>query len=493
MQTRFRSSGLPRCAQIGALSFAALLPGLSSAADKELLDVLLKNGIINKQQYSALSQKGGELGGNDLLEMLQKNGAITKDQYATLSKKPSVAAAKGDDKHATSESGKVDTKGKLEWSSADGNFTWRLGGRLHLDGTFYDNDKNTEEKSGVDARRARIELQGTLYKNWMWKLDYEFGQTSDVKEGFRDAFIRYIAKDMIPGFPTTFTVGQFKEYFGLEHQNSSNHIPFVERAMVSRVFHDFAEASDGRRIGFGIQTAGNDLWTAAFGVFGKNVSGESFDEYNDPIAIEGRATLSPIHTSDTALHFGFAGNWIDLDNPNAARFSARPEARIGAQRFIDTGVIAGADDVNRWGMEAGGIYGPFWLQSEYLIADVHRKADDTVSFDGWHADVGWVLTGESRGYDWHNGVFLNPKPHANFTLGGDGWGALELAARYSVLDLNNRDVRGGRETNFTAGLHWFVNPNFLFKVDWTKVLDITGGEFNGASPSQVLLRAQAYW
>jgi phosphate-selective porin OprO/OprP len=493
MKKNSRPPALRRYIKAGTFSFTALLSGTSIAADKELLDILLKNGAINQQQYGALSQKGGEAAGNDLLEILQKNGAITKDQYATLSKKQSAATAKGNDKHAANESGKVETKGKLEWSSPDGDFTWRLGGRLHLDGTFYDNDKNTDEKSGVDARRARIELQGTLYKNWMWKLDYEFGQTDEVKQGFRDAYIRYLMKDMIPGFPTFITVGQFKEYFGLEHANSSNHMPFVERALVSRVFHDFAEASDGRRIGVGVQTAGNDLWTAALGVFGKNVSGESYDEYNDPIAVEGRATLSPIHTSDTAIHLGFSGNWINLDNPEAARFSQRPEARIGATRFIDTGVIEGTQDVNRWGMEAGGIYGPFWVQSEYLIADVHRKGEDTVSFDGWHADVGWVLTGESRGYDWHNGVFLNPKPHANFSLGGDGWGALELAARYSVLDLNNKDIRGGRETNFTTGLHWYVNPNFAFKFDWTKVVDISGGKYDGATPSEFLMRAQAFW
>jgi phosphate-selective porin OprO/OprP len=488
-----KSISVRRCFGASAASLAALLSGTAVAADKELLDVLLKNGAISEEQHGALNKKGGDLGESDLLEILKKNGAITKDQYSNLSKKEAAKKASVEQNHVAQDPTKVETKGKLEWGTADGNFTWRLGGRLHLDGTFYDNDKNTEEKSGVDARRARIELQGTLYKNWMWKLDYEFGQTESVKQGFRDAYIRYIMKDMIPGFPTTITVGQFKEYFGLEHANSSNHMPFVERALVSRVFHDFAEASDGRRIGVGLQTSGNDLWTAALGVFGKNVSGESFDEYSDPIAVEGRATLSPIHTDSAAVHLGFAGNWIDLDNPDAARFSQRPEARIGATRFIDTGVIADAQNVNRWGMEAGGIYGPVWLQSEYLRVDVHRRGADTVSFDGWHTDVGWVMTGESRGYDWHNGVFLNPKPHANFSLGGDGWGALEVAARYSVLDLNNQDIRGGRETNFTAGLHWFPNPNFAFKADWTQVLDITGGQYDGATPSEFLLRAQAYW
>lgn len=478
----------------GAISLAAVLANPVFADDKELLDALLKNGIITNEQYQKLSAKGSSgSASSELLEILAKNGALTKDQHAHLAKMQSEekhVAAK--DKSEEHKDGRVNFSEKgLELESGDGNFKARLGGRLHLDGTFYANDDGTSDVSGVDARRARLEFQGLFYKNWMWKLDYEFGQTSEVKGGFRDAYIRYLAKDTIPGFPASLTIGQFKEHFGLEHQNSSNHMPFVERALVSRVFHDFAEASDGRRLGVSAQVEGHDMWTTAFGVFGKNVSGDSSDGFNDPVALEGRTTFSPIHTHDAALHFAFAGNWIKLDDPDQARFRSRAEGRIGAQQLLDTGEISGAQDVNRWGLETGGIYGPLWLQAEYLRTDVHRKADRTVSFDGWHTDIGWVLTGEPRGYDWHQGVFTNPKPHTNF--GNGGWGAWEVAARYSVLDLTSLDIRGGREANFTAGINWFLNPNFALKADWTKVLDINGGEFSGQKPSQFLMRAQAFW
>lgn len=497
----------------GALWLVLVLSGIAAAADTKLLDVLLENGVISRSQHGSLSRKEGASARDELLEVLRRNGAITRKQYGDLAgKRGDVAAApvpapgddkhaagttaaqaRADEKHAASQPAKVETKGRLEWSSADGDFTWRLGGRLHLDATFYDNQGGSDEKSGVDVRRARIELQGTMYKHLMWKLDYEFGQTEEVKQGFRDAYIRYLFKDQIPDHPTMITVGQFKEYFGLESLNSSNHQPFVERALVSRVFHDFAEAGDGRRIGLGGQTAGNDFWTAALGVFGKNTVGDTYDEFADPIAIEGRTTISPVHTADTAVHVGVAANWIDVFAPDQVRFGQRPEARIGAQRFLDTGVIEGGDSVTRWGLELGGIYGPLWLQSEFLAADVHRTGESSVWLQGWHADVGWVLTGESRGYDWINGVFLNPKPQHNFSLAGEGWGALEWAARYSVLDLNDQDVDGGKETNVTTGLHWFLNPNFAFKFDYTKVLDVTGGDFAGVTPNEFLMRAQAFW
>lgn len=494
----------------------ALFTGVAGAADTELLDVLLRNGVISPAQHGSLSRKEGESARDELLEILRRNGAITRKQYADLTSRPGAVASappraatppgappkgelaaatppKAGGTHAASEPAKVETKGRLEWTSADGNFTWRFGGRLHLDATFYDNEGGSDEQNGVDVRRARVEFQGTLYKHWMWKLDYEFAQIFEIRQGFRDAYIRYLFKDQIPDHPTMITVGQFKEYFGLESLNSSNHQPFVERALVSRVFHDFAESIDGRRIGLGAQTAGNDFWTAALGVFGKNTAGDSYDEYGDPLAIEGRTTISPIHTADRVVHVGAAVNWIDVFAPDQVRFGQRPEARIGAQRFVDTGAIEGSDSVMRYGLELGGIYGPLWLQGEFLGADVNRVDQSQLWFQGWHVDAGWVLTGEPRGYDWINGVFLNPKPAHNFNPGAGGWGALEWAARYSVLDLNDQNVDGGKETNVTTGLHWFLNQNFAFKFDYTKVIDVEGGEFEGVNPNEFLMRAQAFW
>ncbi len=506
-----RSGSLGRCASLPVLLLLVLW-GTAAASDDPLLDVLLRNGVITRGQYGSLTKKAGAPARDELIEVLRRNGAITAKQYDDLTRKQAVAAGampapggdqhavgappapvKADDKHPASQPAKVETKGRLEWTSADGHFTWRLGGRLHLDGTFYDNQGGSDETSGVDVRRARIELQGTMYEHWMWKLDYEFAQTEQVKQGFRDVYIRYLFKGDIPDHPTTITVGQFKEYFGLESLNSSNHMPFVERALVSRVFLDQTESSDGRRIGVGGQTAGDNFWTGALGVFGKNTAGDSTDGIADPIAIEGRTTISPVHTPGRAIHVGAAANWIEVFSTDQIRLAQRPEARIGAQRFLDTGIIEGGNGAARWGLELGGIYGPLWLQSEYLAADVHRQDQSSLWFQGWHVDIGWVLTGESRGYDWINGVFLNPTPRKNFTIGGDGWGAIEWAARYSVLDLNDQDIEGGKETNWTTGIHWYFNPNYALKFDYTKVAQVRGGEFAGVTPNEFLMRAQAFW
>ena len=51
------------------------------------------------------------------------------------------------------------------------------------------------------------------------------------------------------------------------------------------------------------------------------------------------------------------------------------------------------------------------------------------------------------------------KPKKNLSLAGGGLGAWELLARVSHRDLDGRTVRGGRLTDYTGGLGWYLNPN----------------------------------
>ncbi len=435
----------------------------------------------------------------ELLKVLRDNGTITRQAYEQL-----VNAARADEekstegqaevKQAVSNLPKTDTKGKLEISSPEGDFKWRLGGRIHTDAAFYDNDTSTTGEptgldSGADIRRARLALKGTLWRNWLFEVEYDFAESGDIDEGLRDAYLRYLLK--IPQ-PFAFTAGQFKEYLGLESWSSSNDLTFIERALPSRAF----SPPSARRLGVGVSTYGHDLWTLSAGVYGKNASGEDIggveiEDDPDPLVFVGRLTFSPLHTETRVVHLGASGSWLDSGN-NLVEFREQPEADVGAERLIDTGEFD-ADTITRYGVEALAIYGPFSLQGEYLLAHVNRElpGEPDVSFPGWYVYGSWVLTGESRGYEFEEGEFKNPKPRG--VVGKGGIGAWEIAARYSSLNLNDEDIEGGKEKNFTAGLNWYPTPNFKFMTNYVKILDIQGGEFDGAEPDIVEFRAQVYW
>jgi len=46
----------------------------------------------------------------------------------------------------------------------------------------------------------------------------------------------------------------------------------------------------------------------------------------------------------------------------------------------------------------------------------------------------------------------------------------QLAAQLSLVDLNDRDVIGGEQTNFTLGLNWYLTGQLRVQANLIKVL-----------------------
>ena len=141
---------------------------------------------------------------------------------------------------------------------------------------------------------------------------------------------------------------------------------------------------------------------------------------------------------------------------------------------------ARADNVNLYDLEAALVWGPLSLQGEYMINDVETTFGGDLSFDSWYAQASYFVTGESRTYKNSNGVFDRIRPKRNFEW-GKGLGAIELAARYSSLDLDDGGVRGGEEDNITLGINWYLNPNTRFMINYIMAdieHDLYSGDIN---------------
>ena len=445
----------------------------------------------------------------ELLKVLKEKGTLDDATYESL-----VNAAKADDEHVTfandeikrmqKETPKIDTKGKLEITSPDKDFKWRIGGRLHVDTTIPDNDSNsrrlTNFEDKADVRRMRLDLTATVWKAWQFKVQYDFADSgANINLGLRDAWIKYLIDGQkVKGAAT---VGHFKEYIGLDELTSSNDISFVERSLMSGAFN----ATNGRRIGVGANLAWYDMVTTSLGAFGRSIGNAN----DDAIKLTGRLTFSPVHTKVRTVHLGAAGSYVtDIDN-NTFTTNPRPEFDVaGGTRLFNGFTVANADDAWRFGGEGAVIWGPWSLQGEYQRTELSRTGTGAtatdLSFDGWYVFGSWILTGESRGYKFEDGVFQNPKPSG--VVGKGGIGAWELLARYSNLDLFDSDLAAcalpavtnagnfcGEEENITVGLNWYPTENLKFMANWIQVLDVEGGRFEGVEPSAFALRAQAYF
>ena len=108
------------------------------------------------------------------------------------------------------------------------------------------------------------------------------------------------------------------------------------------------------------------------------------------------------------------------------------------------------------------------------------------TLDGWYTYVSWFLTGESRAYEFEDGEFARVKPMKN--VGSDGFGAWEIAARYSTIDLDDGLVNGGTENNITIGVNWYLNPQVRFMANYVHV--DTNSNAGNDNPDVIQFRGQ---
>ena len=94
----------------------------------------------------------------------------------------------------------------------------------------------------------------------------------------------------------------------------------------------------------------------------------------------------------------------------------------------------------------------------------------------------------ARGKGTPSGVF-DPLPVAGPVNRG-GWGALEMAARYSRLDLTDGAVEGGDLEALSLGINWWLTRRAQFGVDYRDIsLDRFGiqGDSSGVNARLLLM------
>jgi len=346
-------------------------------------------------------------------------------------------------------------------------------------------------QDGADFRRARLAATGAVADNVSYMIEFDFGFPG--RPSFMDVWLRLEDTDWLDDF----TVGYFRQPIGMDGQTSARELTFIERALPFAFlpFRQIGAMSSGYN-----EEAGR---TWAYTVFRFPT-----DAYGGQIGDDGgygfstrQTALLVDHDEQGIVHLGGAYTMMDPAN-DAVQYRAQPEmflAETGGAAFVpdgvpstfppfvDTGVIP-TDQAHLFGAELATTYGSFHAQSELIYAVVNRKADSTVSFFGVYGQAAWILTGEHRPYKRDQGVLGRVKPNRPFTRCG-GIGAWELAGRWSHLDLNDDTVQGGRLTDLTLGLNWYVNDFTKFQFNYIHAF--LNSPINGNSNADILgLRAQ---
>ena len=354
----------------------------------------------------------------------------------------------------------------------------KISGRVHVDAFGFTNDDGYSQFAGGDDepnrlgfRRLRFGVKGKVKDNMVYKIEAEFANGNDME--FRDAYAGWSDLPVLQKV----LVGNQKRPFGLDHLNSSRFNVFLERPFVIEAFNE-----DARRLG--IQSYGvsdDQAYNWRYGVFNQRNIQDEGNYVGDHLQLQiaGRFA-NTIWYDDVSggrgyAHWAVSGAHADVSTDGLAesRFRTRPETRTTGTRVLDTGQIAGADFYDLIGFEGVVNVGPVQVVGEYQSNWVSREGFNQVQLDGGYVYVSYFLTGEHMPWDRSSGTLGRIKPFQNFWLvdkcdgcRDGGWGAFQLAARYSAIDLSDEDVLGGEAEGFTLSMNWYWNPNARVQVNY---------------------------
>ena len=339
--------------------------------------------------------------------------------------------------------------------------TAQIGAKLAVDGAAYVTGKEfTGFDAGVEVRRARVYAKGDCLL--MLPVSYE------VEIGYipNQFYIEnsYLAFRNIPGIGEL-KVGQYQAPMSLDMVTSSRDLTFMEPAAPLQALAPGVAA--GMEVGRPVL---DQRATWRFGLFTDGVGKDYGDASREAARAIMRFTGLPIYQADPdrpgearLLHLGLSADVLYSGNSYVS-YRSRPESHL-APYVIDTGDIA-ADGALVLGAEAAWVNGPFSVQGEYLHSSVRENDGQVPSFNGCYGAVSWFLTGESRPYDRTEGRFGRVIPRRNFAFGHGGWGAWEIAARYSYVDLDSADIHGGRLSMLMAGVNWYLHSHMKWRFDY---------------------------
>jgi phosphate-selective porin OprO/OprP len=332
----------------------------------------------------------------------------------------------------------------------------RIGERMQVDALFGGTDQDLHDagkeiEDGAEFRRARFYLQGMATEYFEFKFQYEFADVNKVK--IADLWGE-VKKIPVVG---NFRCGQFYEPLSLEQLASDFDGDFGDRSLMNAL-------SPARNIGVALHDtlAGRATWW--IGGFVDDGSGDPAIAQGDgEHAFTARVAALPYARDDDSVivHVGASGSYR-IPTDHTVTYNARPESHL-APYFVSTGTINDVDTVELLGAEFAVQVGPFHCSGEVLQSKLDANAVGDPTFSGWLASAGWFITGERFSYNRNEGIFGAAKV-AN-PYGKDGFGAFELAARVSNVDLTDEGVNGGEMTDVIVGLNWLLTNNFRCAID----------------------------
>jgi phosphate-selective porin OprO/OprP len=393
------------------------------------------------------------------VEMLEKRIELMEAELLSLKKE--LLNIKADRETEHPETTKVAEKKKAPFSKSIS-----IGGRLMYDQSFLSADPALENayqlntRDSSEFRRARVRISGKQNERISWALNYDFGEANAK---VKNTYIKYTSPS-----GKGFRVGHSMEFLGLENITSSRYITFMERSLLKAFYPSYNS-------GFFYMDENRDHQMS----WAVSLTGDTEDDGHTGMRGESTWNITSRWSWDSVYknegkdytHFGVAFSRRNT-NGGSISFGTTPESHLWNNDFPDTGNMI-ADYATLAGFEFLWNRDRLSFQSEYIRADVQTQLGSDPGFSGWYVFASYFLTKDHRPYNRAYRMSARVKPNHDYISGGRG--AWQLSARYSSLDLNDKEagILGGEMDSATLGLNWYLTDHT--RLMWNYVIsDLEG-------------------
>jgi phosphate-selective porin OprO/OprP len=366
------------------------------------------------------------------------------------------------------------------WETEDGQFSFRIRGMTQLDGRVYGQSGLAAANNGFYNPRTRFYFEGHFTE----PIHYEFSfQNTFDTVALLDAYIN-VSYD--PRFQVR--LGRYKTPFTYEWYR----IHIWDTLAPERSL--YATNYEGQRR-FGVMGLGT-LWDNrveyAVGTFDSQRN--SYQPFNNRQDVMAFLNLKPFYNEEEGfllrdLHVGGsvdAGNENQLPVPAVLRTNAAPsgnafDSNTGGNAAnlpflaFNPGVLERGGRA-LWELHTAYYYGGLSLLGAFQsghesYARGVTGARNRIPVDGWFAQAGYLLTGETI----RDRTLIDPLRPFNLGQGCRGPGAWEVTARYSELRLSPRIFDAGLADPtlwsndarlVDVGLNWYLNKFVKVYWDW---------------------------
>lgn len=288
-----------------------------------------------------------------------------------------------------------------------------------------------------DFRRIRLNSEGTLNRRIFYEVEYSYLDNNHYK----DIYLAYKSRSTLLDLKYRVKLGNIKVPFSLERYSSSKYLTFMERSLVDAF-------SISRKLGIESLISKKE-GKHRFNIFTSLFTSSIDDRVEKDIFSDGASLRLVYYYKFQKRHFFEVGTSYLYQKFDKAKVRIRQESESALIRDKYLSVkLADIDSSSLNNIELLYSRDNLMLQSEYRYASF-KNFETSYQFSGYYLEGSYFLIGNAKRYKAATSTLTKVKPKKG--------GALELAFRYSYIDLNEKNEHGGSQRDYTYGLNYYVS------------------------------------